>query len=111
MSFSFSEQDWKHLSRLKASALERLCRRILDEAQAIIAGAREGEHHRAYLTLYRHLEEQDRLIADCFNNWSRSRALEHLILWRQHRLITGEEFAVFSLETRTTVGWLLSQMK
>ncbi len=106
---SFSEQDWKHLSRLKASALERLCRRILDEAQAIIVGAGEGEHHRAYLALYRHLQKQDRLIADCFDDWSRSRALEHLTLWRLHRLITDEEFAAFSLETRTTVDWLLSR--
>ncbi|QLQ08643.1 MAG: hypothetical protein HZY76_23470 [Anaerolineae bacterium] len=69
----FSEQDWKHLSRLKPMALERLCRHILDEAQAIITGAAEGEHHRVYLALYRHIHERDQLIADGFNDWSRLR--------------------------------------
>lgn len=105
----FLEQDWKYLSRLKPLALDRLCRRILDEAQVIIAGAAEGEHHRIYLALFRHIQERDRLIADGFDDWSRSRALGHLLVWRQHGLITDEEFAAFSPETRATVGWLLGQ--
>ncbi len=97
------ERDWKTLSRLKPLALERLCRRILEEAQAIIAGATEGEYHRTYLALWRHLQEQDRLVADCFDIWSRSRALEHLLLWRRYGLITEEEFATLSPETRAGV--------
>ncbi len=96
----FSEQDWKHLTRLKPLALERLCQRILDGAQAIIAAAAEGERHRTCLALYRHIEEGDRLIADGFNDWRRSRAPFHLIAWRQQGLITDEEFAAFSPETR-----------
>ncbi len=107
----FPEPDWKVLSRLKPLALERLCRRILDEAQAIIAGAAEGESHRAYLTLYRRIHERDRLIADCFDHWSRSRALEHLLLWRQHHLISDEEFAAFSEETRAVIEWLLGETR
>ncbi len=106
---SFLEQDWRHLSRLKPLALDRLCRRILTEAQAIIAAAAEGEHHRVYLALYRHIEKSDRLIADSFNDWSRSRAPFHLIVWRQHNLITDEEFAAFSPETRGFVENWLSQ--
>lgn len=78
---SFPERDWKTLSRLKAPALERLCRRILEEAQAIFAGAVEGEYQRTYLALYRHLRERDRLVADCFDRWSRSRALGYLPRW------------------------------
>lgn len=85
----FPERDWKTLSRLKPLALDRLCRRILDEARAIIAGAAEGEHHRVYLKLYRHIQEQNRLIADGFDYWSRSRALEHLLIWHRYGLITG----------------------
>ncbi len=99
----FLERDWKHLSHLKGLALERLCRRILDEAQSLIAAAEEGSCHSTYLALYRHIQEQDQLVADSFNRWSRSYALSHLVLWRQHNLITDEEFAAFSPETRAAV--------
>lgn len=107
---SFPESDWKVLSRLKPLALERLCRRTLDEAQTIIADAAEGEHHHAYLVLYRYIQERDRLIADGLNDWSRSRALEHLLIWCQYGLITDEELATFSPEIRATLERLLSQM-
>lgn len=100
---SFPEHDWKTLSRLKPIALERLCRCILDEVQHLVAGASKGESHRTYLALYRHMKERDRLIADCFDDWRRSRALNLLMLWRQHNLLTGEEFAAFSPETRAAV--------
>ncbi len=104
----FSEQEWKRLSRLKPIALERLCQRILDGAEAIISGAAEGEHHRTYLALCRYIRKQDQLITEGFNNWSRSRALYHLVIWRQHGLMTDEEFAAFSPETRAAVELWLS---
>ena len=104
---NFPESDWKHLSRLKPLALDRLCQRILAEALALIDVAVEGEHHRAYVALYRHIQEQDRVVADCFNDWRRAQALFLLMHWRQQRLLTEEEFAGFSAETRNMVdGWL-----
>lgn len=102
------ETDWKQLTRLKPLALERLCRRILQEAQALIASAGEGDSHRAYLALFNHIQERDRLIGDGFNHWSRSRSIEHLVVWRGHNLITDEEFAAFSPETRAAVEFWLS---
>lgn len=102
------EEDWRYLSHLKTPARERLCWRILNEARMIIARAKEGQYHRAYLDLYQHVQRRDRLIADCFNYWSRSRALEHLLLWRRHGLITEDEFAGFSPETRALVDERLS---
>ena len=99
----FPERDWKHLSRLKESALQRLCRLILDEAQDLIAAAEDGSCHSAYLALYRLVQERDRQVADGFNDWIRSYAVSHLVLWRQHNLITDEEFAAFSPETRAAV--------
>ena len=104
---NFPESDWKHLSRLKPLALDRLCQRILAEAHALIDAAAEGEHHRAYLAFYRYIQEQDRLVADCFNDWRRTQALFLLMHWRQQRLLTEKEFAGFSAETRNVVdAWL-----
>jgi hypothetical protein len=105
---SLPETDWKQLTRLKPLALERLCRRILEEAQALIAAAGEGDSHRVYLALFNHIQEHDRLIADGFDDWSRSRAIEHLVVWRGRHLVTDEEFAAFSPETRAAVEFWLS---
>jgi hypothetical protein len=105
---SLPETDWKQLTRLKPLALERLCRRILEEAQALIAAAGEGDSHRVYLALFNQIQKNDRLIADSFDHWSRSRAIEHLAVWRGHNLVTDEEFAAFSPETRAAAEFWLS---
>lgn len=106
---NFSEPDWKILSRLKPLALDRLCQRILQESGGIFDRAQEGKHHPAYLDLYKHIHASDETIADCFNDWKRSRALEILISWRLERLLTEEEFAAFSPDTRTIVNEFLKQ--
>lgn len=106
---SFPERDWRHLSHLKPLALDRLCQRILDEVQDLIAGAPEEGSHRTYLALWRHLRKRDRLVADGFDDWSRSNGLLHLAVWRRHHLITDEEFAAFTPETRKEVDSLLSK--
>lgn len=98
------ESDWKHLSRLRPLALDRLCRRILQEAEAIIASAADRGNHRAYLDLYQHLREQDRVVADCFDNWRRSQGFFLLSLWHRHGLITDEELAGFTPEIQERVA-------
>lgn len=104
---NFPESDWKVLSRLKPVALDRLCQRILTGAQALSAKAAEGEHHHTYLALYRYIQEQDQLVADCFNDWRRSMAMIRLMQWRKNHLLTDEEFAGFSPETRKAVdSWV-----
>lgn len=104
---NFPESDWKTLSHLKPLALDRLCARILQESSRIITGADEGEHHRAYLDLYRHIHTSDKTLGDCFDAWSRSRGLLLLMKWRAENLLTEEEFAAFSAGTRDMVDdWL-----
>ncbi|MCX7681986.1 MAG: peptide ABC transporter substrate-binding protein [Anaerolineae bacterium] len=102
------EREWNILSRLKPLALERLCRRILEGARELSAAAAEGTYYQTYLALYRYIREQDRLIADCFDDWSRSRALIRLAIWRQQQLLTDEECAAFSPEIREEVTSLLA---
>lgn len=83
----FPERDWKILSRLRPLALEQLCRRILEGARNLIAEAQEGESHRACLAPYDSIHEQNDIVAECFDRWSRSRALGLLTLWRRHGII------------------------
>lgn len=109
MPYNFPEPDWKTLPRLKSLALDRLCQRILQEAGKILASAQESEHHRIYLDLFRHIHENDKVVSDCFNKWSRSHALDILISWRSENLLTDEEFAAFSPDTRTIVNGFLTR--
>jgi len=107
MAAEIPEADWKVLTRLKPLALERLCRRILREAGNIIAHAEEGEYHRTYLKLYEHIQKKDKDLARCFNDWRRSQAIWLLVEWRRQHLISDEEYAAFTPETRNNVEAIL----
>lgn len=109
MQRNFPESDWKTLSRFKPLTLERLCQRILQEVDEILDRAKEGGSHSAYLELYKHIQEGDKVISVCFDKWSRSHALEILINWKLEGLLTDEEFAAFSPETREMVEWFLKR--
>ncbi len=107
MQRDFPESDWKTLSRLKPLALDRLCERIVLESEDIIVRVKEGGYHSAYLELFKHIQTQDKTVSNCFNDWKRSQAFFILANWRREKLITDEEFAAFSAETRIVVGGLL----
>ena len=107
MQNNFPESDWNTLSRLKSLALDRLCQRILQKAGGILDQTQEGGYHRAYLDLYKHIHTSDKTVADCFNDWRRSQAINILVNWQANDLLTEEEFSAFSTETRALVeGWL-----
>jgi len=103
---NFSEPDWKILSRLKPLALDRLCQHILQESGSIITRGQQGRQHDSYLDLYRHIHESDETMSRCFDDFKRSQALVILTNWRLEKLITDEEFAAFSPDTRTIVAML-----
>ncbi len=109
MTPNLPEPDWKHLSHLKPLALDRLCQRILITSEDIIVRAKEGEYHSAYLELFKRIQTSDKAVSDCFDDWRRSQALLILVNWRRENLISEEEFAVFSAETRKAVESILGR--
>jgi hypothetical protein len=100
------EADWKRLRQLKDVALDRFCARILQECREITAAADQSNHQR-YLELYRHLQDRDAEVASAFNHVSRSTAVQRLAAMRALELITDEEFALFTAETRESVSALV----
>lgn len=98
------ESDWKLLSRLKPIALDRFCRRILSEIDAIVSGTRSA--HERYLAVFAVMEKRDRELAECFNGLRRSNALLGLVTMRSLGLLSDEEFAGFSPETQSVVDAL-----
>lgn len=96
------ESDWKHLSKLKPLALERLCRRILDEVQTAAVDPALSFHDR-YLKIYALIQERDNDIVGAFDEMSRSKAWLRVLNMNSLGLLTEEELAGFSEEMRASL--------
>jgi hypothetical protein len=95
------EADWKYVSRLKPVLLERLCNRILDRLQSeCLLEKRSAGAHEQYLRVFKLVADQDRVVADCFDDWSRSKLLEKIACLSKHKVITQDELLGLSDETR-----------
>jgi hypothetical protein len=101
-----SEADWKVFRQLHKLALERFCERALAELSRLASEPGKGAHER-YLTVFKLLERRDEELAEAFDDFRRSTAWRQLAVLRGHGLLTEEEFARFSDETRAVVQvWL-----
>lgn len=106
MERSIRESDWKLFRELRSLALDRFCQRVLEEVTRTAADAAKS-HHERYLAVFRLIHERDYELADAFNNPRRSWAITHLARIQWLELLTDDEFARFSPETRDEVRLLL----
>ncbi|MBI1779026.1 MAG: peptide ABC transporter substrate-binding protein [Proteobacteria bacterium] len=106
MASDFPERDWRVLRELHPIALDRLCRRILDEIGSIGADTSRSNHER-YLAIFRLIKDRDDEIADAFNDMRRSRAVMRLCVIQRLDLLTEAEFARFTEGTQRTVRSVL----
>lgn len=104
-----TESEWKLLRTVKEAALERHCKRIMDECQAVIQGS--GTNHERYLRLYEVVENGDNQIAWAFNDLRRSVADERLAFMMRLGLVTNEELGRFSEETRERTRLILGLLR
>jgi len=104
------EPDWKLFRKLQPLALDRFCQRVITEVSRLTADTDKSNHER-YLAMYKLLQQRDEEIADAFNDTRRSTALVQLAhIWFQE-LLTEEEFARFSPETRASVEAFLEMWR
>ena len=94
-----SETDWKLLRRLEPIALGRFCQAVLSEV-ALLASNSAKDSHARYLKLFKLIQERDEELGEAFNDMKRSMAYVKLARMRSLGLITDEEFAEFSEQTR-----------
>jgi hypothetical protein len=100
----FPETDWKHLRSIKDAALDRFCERALRECSEVIADPARTAHER-YLAIFEVLGKRNDELSSAFDGLRRSTALPQLMTMRGLGLVTDEEMAGFSPDTRarTTV--------
>ncbi len=102
MSISIPERDWKYLRGIKAEMLSELCGGINQEAADILGSEGKTEHEK-YLKLYKHIEESDKIVGDCFNDWRRSNLRIRLLLLHRYKLLTDERIGRLSEESRELI--------
>jgi hypothetical protein len=108
MERKFPEADWRKLRALYDDALARLCTSALSELRALLDSAdTAGDAHETYLEVYEHLNAVDSRRSTLFDDLRRSTAYFALTAWVRDGLLTDEELASFSADTREVVQQLL----
>lgn len=99
---TISEPDWKLFRQLRPLALERFCQRVLSDIEGLAQECAKTSHER-YLAIYDLMQQRDRELADTFNNQRRTMAFEQLARMWALNLLTDDEMAHFSPDTREVV--------
>ena len=102
MSRDLPESDWKLFRELRELALERFCKRVLEELDPL---ARDGSrtHHERYIDVFGLLKERDGELARAFDDPRRSRMIQQLVTMHTLGLLEADELARFTPRTRETV--------
>ena len=86
---SISERDWKYLRSIEAELLATLCGRINQQAQEILHRPHVPAAE-TYRQLYRHIQESDAIVAECFDDWRRSTMWITVRILAKHGLLQPE---------------------
>jgi len=97
-----AEKDWKLLRAWKKEKLEITCNQMLDRLATITAD-REAGSHQAYLKLFEAIREEDHRLGDMFDDLKRSSAMLKLAYWERNGLLSEQELAQLSDETRSFI--------
>jgi hypothetical protein len=93
------ESDCKIFRKLRLVALERYCKRILEDVRDTVDEP-DGSYHERYLKLWDLLRSRDKTIAVAFNDPRRTQAIIQLAKIIAEDLLTEAELNEFSEETR-----------
>ena len=66
VSHGVPESDWKIFRELRVVALERFCKRVLEELEPLRLDTSRS-HHERYLDVFRLLQNRDEELAHAFN--------------------------------------------
>jgi hypothetical protein len=96
------EADWKVFRELRELALERFCRRVLEDLELVLRDTSRNYHQR-FLDVSRFLRLRDEVLANVFDDPRRSRMIVQLAAIYEHGLLEPDEFRRFTARIRTTI--------
>jgi hypothetical protein len=95
------ESDWRIFRRLHSIALERFCKRALEEVRE--AAECKTDYHDCYRKVYRLIRDRDKRMAAAFDDPRRSNAFLLLAHMIGEGLLTAEELRQFSQEAQARI--------
>jgi hypothetical protein len=110
MEHEFPESDWKTFRELRQVALERFCKRVLDEVPRFSLDTERSNHER-YLELFRWLGERNGELAQAFDDPRRSQMLWQLAAIYAYGLLEPDEFARLTAQTRERIQLLAKEAR
>lgn len=99
------ETDWKKLRAMQDEKIDMACGRILAATEAIV-NQRQGNEHQAYLKLWDEVDKGNEMIAELFDNMTRSKAIFKLMAWKREGFLSDDELALFSEQTQQKLSRL-----
>lgn len=95
------ESDWRVFRRLHSIALERFCKRVLEEVRE--SAECKTDYHDCYRQVYRLIRDRDKRMAVTFDDPRRSNAFLLLANIIGEDLLTAEELKQFSQEAQARI--------
>ncbi len=103
------ESDWRVFRELRELALDRFCKRVLEELEPLRLDP-SRTHHERYLDVFRLLQNRDEQLAHAFNDPRRSRMIVQLAAIRAYGPLEPDEVAGFTPATRSTIEALAQDL-
>lgn len=98
---NMNEADWRLFRRLHRIALERFCKRVLEDVREVAEC--KTDYHDCYRKVYRLIRDYDKRIAVAFDDPRRSNAFLLLANIIGERLLSAEELKQFSQEAQARI--------
>ena len=90
--------------------LNTLCLRINQQAEHIIQSSGKSEHQK-YLDLYQYIQDADKIVSHCFDDWRRSNIDIKVSYLLGNNLLTDEHIQELSEETQNQMKFLRPSRK
>lgn len=98
------ERDWKLLRSMQDEKLAAASKSILEKIFLQISQS-EGMEHKAYLSIWKTMQKEDKNIELMFDDVKRSTAIFKLMAWKKFGFLSKEEELKFSPETQAILKW------
>ena len=95
MDHGIMERDWKYMCKIQGELLNTLYEQINQRTKNLLTQG-SSTPRETYVSVYRHLQKSDDLIAHCFDDWRRSNLLFKMAGLREYGLLTEAHIQMLS---------------